>query len=450
MDYTLSIDTTKIVTFQLGDDIYGIDIMAVREIIRLDSIRELPDAPDFFYGIINLRGEIVPAINFKSIFGFQGFDFETDKDVIICKVESRIFGLVIDKVIKVLDYNKDEIKPPPRLTDKIQSAFITGVIQFEEGLISLIDIYSLFSQKGQNFLSYEKYKQGIFQTSITEHFFSKKDNELLNRIFADIEFPFNEITRKSMLDYIVKASVKKEINIQNVIQAIQNNTKSVMPTYLFHKNENNVLFYHDKDFLTLQKLIKQVILPIKRSKNENHLRFWVINDSTSMDAFSLLFILGILLEDEFDIEFEVISSGNNLRKLNKAKECTFNPEQIKRLTIGAKNYFYENVEHIINDKGAIEEKSISEYILKEEWKNKIIFDLFFSNSNFTKKNVDLIYAPNFFANIKDSERALNAEKFYKALNPGGILLCGFFEILNKVEHKFKGFMIGNRAYLKKE
>ncbi len=450
MNYSLTVDTNKIVTFQLGDDIYGIDIMAVREIIRLESMRELPDAPDYFYGIINLRGGIIPAINFKSIFGFKGFDFATDKDVIICKVNQNFFGLVIDKVIKVMDYDKNEIKPPPRLTDKIQSTFVTGVIKTENTLISLIDIYALFSQKGQNFLSYEKYKQQIFQTSLVEHFFTKKDKDNLDKLFTEIDFPFTDITRKPVLDFIVKTSVKKEVPIQKVIESIRTKNNVIVPEYLFHKNGNNIIFYHDKDFLTLQKLIKQVILPMKREKNENSLKFWVINKAESADAYSLLFILAILLEDEFDIEFRVIYSGQRLEDLNYAQEGIFKAEQVKRLTNSAKRYVFDFPELTSETKEGQKEKKIEEYKLKTEWQSGIKFDLFFNNSKFGKQNVDLIYAPYLFAGLSSEARVLNLNKFYDALNPGGILLNGFFETFDKIQHKFKGFMIGNRAYLKKE
>jgi purine-binding chemotaxis protein CheW len=413
-------------------------------------LRELPEAPEYFYGIINMRGEIIPAINFKSIFGFQGFDFATDKDVIICKVEEQIFGLVVDKVIKVMDYEKSEIKPPPRLTDKIQAAFVKGVIKTENDFISLIDIFALFTNKNQNFLSYESFKKGIFQSSLVEHYFDKKTREYLDSIFNEIGFAFNNITRKPVLNYIVKTSIKKEKSIQKVIEAVKNKTNSLVPVYLFHPNTNNLIFYHDKDFLTLQKLIKHVILPTKREKQENDLNIWVLNKDSSMDAYSLLFILCILLEDEFDMEFSVTSSGSSLEKLNEAANAEFNSKQLVRLTHSVKQYLFENVNPEKELEEQEKEKTKKTYKLRNEWKNKIFFDLFFPSSKFGKKDMDLIYAPDFFANLPEKQRIINLERLYKSLRPGGILLCGYFEDLSKLPHKFKGFMIGNRAYFKKE
>ena len=456
MNIGMTLDTNKIVTFQLGDDVFGIDIMAVREIIRLDNLREIPDAPDYFYGLINMRGEIIPAINFKKIFGFTGFDFQTNKDVILCRVEQAVFGLVIDRVIKVADYSKNQIGPPPKLTSRVQSALVTGVVKIDGELISIIDILALFSQKGQNFLSFEGYKKEIFQSSIVEQYFSQKDIDKLKNLFADIGFPFNEITRKAVLEFIVKTSVRKGLSIDGVIEAIKTKSSNYVPEFLFYKNENNVIFYRDNDFLTLQKLILEVILPQKRKKNENLFNIWVINESfLSEDAYSILFILAVLFEDEFDLNWDIISSGKNIDDINIASQGVFENQNINRLTWSIKKYLFDitekQEEKVELDENEIEftkiaEKRNEEISLKKEWKDKIQFDLFFAESKIGKKNIDLIYAPELLSRLPQEIQIICMNKFYSSLKSGGVLLCGFFENLTNLPHKFKTYMLGNRTY----
>ena len=457
MNIGMTLDTNKIVSFQLGDDIFGIDIMAVREIIRLDNLRELPDAPDYFYGLINMRGEIIPAINFKKIFGFTGFDFQTNKDVILCKVEDKVFGLVIDRVIKVADYSKAQIGPPPKLTSRVQAALVTGVVKIDNELISIIDIFPLFSQKGQNFLSYDGFKKEIFQSSMVEHYFSKKDLDKLKSLLMEIGLPFNEITRKGILEYIVKIAVRKGITVEAVIEAVRQRNTAYVPDYLFYKNTNHVIFYRDNDFLTLQKILLEVILPQKRKKNQNSLKIWVINESSmSEDAYSLLFILAVLFEDEFDLSWDIISSGENLDDLNASSTGEFKAKSLNRITSGIKKYLFDTtVKQEVNSEsendmetGAVKpgEKKNEEIHLKKEWKEKLHFDLFFPHSKIGKKEVDLIYAPGLLSKLPQEYQKMSMNKFYSSLNTGGALLCGFFENFSNVPHSFKTYMLGNRTY----
>jgi purine-binding chemotaxis protein CheW len=444
MELGLSLESKKVVTFQLGDDIFGIDIMAVREIIKLENVRELPDAPDYFYGILNLRGEIVPLINFKKIFGFKGFDFEKDKDVIICMVSDKIFGLVIDRVIKVTDYERGMIGPPPSLTTQVQSALISGVLRTDEYIISIIDIYALFSQKGQNFLSFDKFNKATFQSSLMESYFSIGDKEVIKKIFAEIEYPFNEYTKKGVLEYVVKQAIKYKVKINDVLSFIRNKHISYIPSYFFYKNTAGLIFYNDEDFLTLQKLVLKVILPAKRSLGSSDFKTWIISSSGGEDGYSMLFILAVLFEEEFDIEYTVISSGDNLDLLNKGASAKFSAKSVSRLTHGVKRYLFEDVPE---EKDKADKQ---EFVLKKEFKNRIFFDLYFNSSNAPKRNIDLIYAPNYFSKLPKEKLEKQLEVFYNSLNTGGVLVCGKFESFGLNPGKFKTFMLGTRIYYRKE
>ena len=441
MNTELSLNINKIVTFVLGDDIFGVDIMLVSEIIKLEDIRELPEAPEYFYGIINLRGQIIPILNFKKIFGFTGFDFEKDKDIIILKIDDIVFGLVIDKVLKVIDFEKSQIGLPPSLSTKAQSTLITSVIKTEDGIISIIDIQALFSQKGHSFLSYDQFNKAIFQSSLVEHYFSIKDRQNMSNNFKQIGFPYNEITKKSIHEFIVKTSIKSKTDIPTIIENLKIRNNTYLKEYLFHKNSSNEILYEDNDFLTLQKLLLKVIIPLKRARTENKYRIWIIGNSTGVEAYSLLFIFAILFEEEFDINFNIIYSGNNIDVLNKASKGVLTERMISRLTKSNKKFLLEDVS------GSESEETVNrEYLIKKELQTKITYDLFFENSKVMKNDIDLIYAPYYLANLPEQLRELNLKRFYKSLKPSGILLTGNFENLDKLKHDFKTSKIGSRNY----
>ena len=115
-------DTDKqiqLVTFQLGEEHYGIDIMDVREIVRIQEVRPIPNAPAYVEGIFNLRGEIIPIINLHKRFDLSRAQLSEDDRLlsgfIIIDLNGRQLGVVIDKVSRVVTIATRQIQPPPQM-----------------------------------------------------------------------------------------------------------------------------------------------------------------------------------------------------------------------------------------------------------------------------------------------------------------------------------------------
>jgi purine-binding chemotaxis protein CheW len=141
----------QLVTFQLGEEHYGIDIMDVKEIVRVQDIRPIPNAPSYVEGIINLRGEIIPIINLHKRFHIKkavvGEDEELLSGFIIIDVEGMKLGVVIDKIARVVTIENEQIQAPPQMLSGIGAEYIQGVIQNEEGYLIILDIRRLFNPK---------------------------------------------------------------------------------------------------------------------------------------------------------------------------------------------------------------------------------------------------------------------------------------------------------------
>ncbi|NOY09097.1 MAG: chemotaxis protein CheW [Spirochaetes bacterium] len=140
----------QLVTFYLGKETYGIDIMDVKEIVKLQEIRSIPNAPSYVGGILNLRGTIIPVINLHKRFNF----LETEKTneekllsgIIIINVDDKLIGIIIDKVSRVLSIETESIKPPPQAISGIGAEYINGVVDNESGYLIILDIKRLFSK----------------------------------------------------------------------------------------------------------------------------------------------------------------------------------------------------------------------------------------------------------------------------------------------------------------
>ncbi len=141
----------QLVTFQLGEEKYGIDIMEVKGIIRSQEIRPIPSAPLYVEGILNLRGSIIPIINLHQRFHIEKAELSEDEEllsgIIIVEINKRQLGVIIDKVSRVITIDGNTVQPPPQMISRIGSEYIQGVVSEKEGYLIILDIRRLFNPR---------------------------------------------------------------------------------------------------------------------------------------------------------------------------------------------------------------------------------------------------------------------------------------------------------------
>jgi len=145
-------EQSQLVTFQLGDELYSINIMDVKEIVRVQEIRALPNAPSYVEGIFNLRGEIIPIINLHKRFHLKKTITSEEDELlsgfIIIEVEKMKLGVIIDRISRVVSVEKENIQPPPQMLTGIGAEYIQGVIRQEEGgYLIILNIRDLFNPR---------------------------------------------------------------------------------------------------------------------------------------------------------------------------------------------------------------------------------------------------------------------------------------------------------------
>jgi purine-binding chemotaxis protein CheW len=138
-----SADSNQFLTFVLGSEEYGIDILKVQEIRGYSAITAMPNTPPHIKGVMNLRGAVVPVVDLRSKFGMAETEYNKFTVIIVVMVGTRISGLVVDAVSDVLNIARAEIEPPPELESGIDASFITGLAKASEKLIMLLDIERL-------------------------------------------------------------------------------------------------------------------------------------------------------------------------------------------------------------------------------------------------------------------------------------------------------------------
>ncbi len=133
---------TQLVGFVIGNELFGVSILMVQEIIRSTPITAVPNSPDFIEGIINLRGSIVPVIDLRKRLSLYDDNTIIEEDIwiLILNIEGRTTGFIVDSVTQVLKINEDTLEPPPDIVvARLESQYIRGVCKLDKDLLILLD-----------------------------------------------------------------------------------------------------------------------------------------------------------------------------------------------------------------------------------------------------------------------------------------------------------------------
>ena len=137
----------QLVTFSIGEEEFGVDILKVQEIIRTMEITRVPRAADFVEGVINLRGKVIPIIDLRRRFGFSSKEHDKHTRIIVIEINNMIVGFVVDSVSEVLRIPAATVEPPPPVVAGVESEYINGVGKLQDRLLILLDLDKLLSSE---------------------------------------------------------------------------------------------------------------------------------------------------------------------------------------------------------------------------------------------------------------------------------------------------------------
>lgn len=135
----------ELLTFTLGKEEYGIEILKVQEIRGYDAVTAIPNSPAFIKGVINLRGVIVPIVDLRIKFNLGTAEYNQFTVVIILSVADRVVGIVVDSVSDVLALTADQLRPPPELGTTMDTSYIIGLGALQDRMLILLNIEKLIT-----------------------------------------------------------------------------------------------------------------------------------------------------------------------------------------------------------------------------------------------------------------------------------------------------------------
>ena len=144
-------ETKQYLTFKLNDEVFGVDVAQVREILDYIKITKVPQTPDFMCGVINLRGSVVPVVDMNLKFGMKLTERTVNTCIVVVEVklgdETAVLGALVDSVQEVFEIEPQNIEPAPRIGTKLKTEFIKGMGKREDNFIIILDIDKVFSSE---------------------------------------------------------------------------------------------------------------------------------------------------------------------------------------------------------------------------------------------------------------------------------------------------------------
>jgi purine-binding chemotaxis protein CheW len=138
----------QLVSFHIGGEEFGLDILRVQEIIRIQELTRVPNSPDFVDGVINLRGKVIPVIALRKRFGLEELPHDKQTRIVVVEVRGTVLGFIVDSVSEVLRIPTDTVEPPPRL-GKVEREYVSGVGKLDNRLLILLDVDRLMTDSDE-------------------------------------------------------------------------------------------------------------------------------------------------------------------------------------------------------------------------------------------------------------------------------------------------------------
>lgn len=142
----------QLVVFQIGAELYGVEISRVHEIIRLRAVTRVPRAPAFVEGVINLRGKVISVINLPHRFGLPIAEPTRASRIVVVDLNDQVIGMVVDGVSEVLRVATATIEPPSPVVAGIDSEYLLGIVKLPERLVMLVDLDRVLTREERHAL----------------------------------------------------------------------------------------------------------------------------------------------------------------------------------------------------------------------------------------------------------------------------------------------------------
>ncbi|WP_304224271.1 CheR family methyltransferase [Gracilinema caldarium] len=411
-DKAITVDF-KMVTFSLAGKDYGVDIMNVKEIAKASKFTYVPNAAPFLRGVYNLRGEIIPVIDFRIFFHLPAERKSDDamENLLILRLEDHVYGVIVDSIDKVVGIQSSNIQPPHPIFGDINIKYIHGVVENQGRLYIILDVNRIFEQK-------EEEKPRLISETASGTYFATQSAVLEKESAAaisknsgsELEFiketlfalkhfaatPLNETWIVNRFEEWKKVKNNKELQLKNVEDA----------------DEFLSTFYSPCNGRLWDETYAEQVLAALPDLNSKTIMVWNPGCGKGYESYSL----ACLLKKRYkDARIKIWASDNDLLAVSSAPNMVFELETVPAL--------YQ--EYLVKGRYG--------YSFNQEIKDAILFEYHDMKNVNPFTDLDLIMARDVlsFQDINEQNKILN--DFTEKLKARGLVLVGQHEQLPEEE-----------------
>jgi len=412
------IDTVdfKMVTFSLAGKEYGVDIMNVKEIAKADKFTFVPNAASYVQGVYNLRGDIIPIIDLRLFFHLPA---EKKKDglenMLILRIEDRVYGTIVDKIDKVVGINSDNIQPPHPIFGDINIKYISGVVEKSGALYIILDVVRIFSVSEDD----KQKSRGSVETAGAGPYYAPSDTVVVHEATMEERIALSDSTLSFIKESLpaLKQFYPSEVNEQWVRRRFAEWSGNHAGDALQLKNieeaeEFLAGFYSpDVDKFWSDDYASHVKAALPSLKS-NNIQIWNIGCGKGYEAFSFACILKSRYPDGV---IKIWANDSDIMAISQAPNMVFDFEDIPEY---CRPYVV---------------KGRSGYTFSPVIKDSIVFEYHDVMHNNPLPDLDIILLRDVISFFQEEDQRRLVESFKEKLKSKGIVIVGRNELLPGID-----------------
>ncbi len=464
-----------LITFKLEDDVFGIDIMAIQGILEMPALRPIPNSPIYIEGMMDLRGEIIPIINFKKLFNFNHFDLGLEKNIILIEINKERFGVIIDQILRKVTIEDKNVRQMGTMSKEIEK-YVIGLVEEDDGLVSILNIEAIFNATDtQQFINSSEDEYLVKQMTKYHTQFTVESQKKCYNTLRKLDFPLNQATYREVLNYIVKILVRKNMKVDTFLERLVENISQTTDYSNFKPDGTKVVFDLDEDFYIFKSILIDTVMVEKERAGDKNLKIWNLGDSSGSEAISLAILLYTYLENPSEWNIRISCSGDSFEALQQANSGKFDTRLLRRINKADLNRYFimeddydqeqdtENKDESVSngnsatpqteepahmDAGSISDDKETHYFrLRPEIKDWIVFDIrSLKNHEAPLEEVDLVLARHYLSKVEPQYLPEVVKGIVESLRKGGIILLSEVESLEDLFFDLSIQEVNNRKF----
>lgn len=419
----LSVIDFKMVTFSLAEKDYSIDIMHVKEIAKAGHFTYVPNTLPFVLGVYNLRGEIIPILDLRLFFNIEVEEHDDNKleNLLILSVEDQKFGVVVDKIDKVIGVQKSMIQPPHPLFGDINIKYIDGVVESNNRLYVLLDVTKIFSSKEKSENDEFIHNQPVAHRPSVQAKSVVKSNEKIE-----------ELSKQNELEQVQE--IESEVDLKFLKESLHNYLKfyvsSVNKSWISHrysewKNQNG----NEKGQLQNQKEAEEFLEPFWSSCTG---KWWSkefaekVEQALPENSAKQI----IVWNPGCGKGTETYSLACILKKRYPSSKIRIYAQDVDLLAVSNASLI-EVPSNLATDwySSYLTKKANGEYTFSQEIKDSIMFEYHDCKNTNTLPMVDIIFARDILSLFDENSQEAVVNDFLEKMKGNGIAIIGENEVM---------------------